>query len=114
MNNNINNQPHNASNPASTMNDGRIGPLPAAINEVNPVPAPDAYAISRLIKSGGKVTGYELSNGQQVGKDQAIGMARNGKISGVAVATNQGTEYLRSMADGTESNNLDSLPSITI
>lgn len=82
-------------------------------NEVNPVASPDAQSIARLIKSGGKVTGYELSNGNQITREEGVQMAKAGQIKGVAVAVNQGTEYLRSFADGSESNNLDTLPSIT-
>ena len=40
-------------------------------------------------------------------------MAKMGEIAGVAVATKKGNEYLRSLPDDDESNNLGNLPSIT-
>ena len=40
-------------------------------------------------------------------------MAKNGKILGVTVATNKVNEYLRSLTDDSEGNNLSNLPSIT-
>jgi tRNA-dihydrouridine synthase len=43
--------------------------------------------------------------------DQAIMMARDGKIEGVNVAkARNGKEYLRSNPDASEANNLDNLP----
>ncbi|MGL5692937.1 MAG: DUF3892 domain-containing protein [Peptostreptococcaceae bacterium] len=94
-------------------NDGIIGGLPKNINEVVPNPQSDALRVCKLIKHSGDVVGYELSNGQQINKDEGIQMAKNGQISGVAVATNKGNEYLRSLPDGTENNNLSNLPSIS-
>ncbi len=85
-----------------------------ASNTFAQIPTPNANAcdIVAVQKSGSTVTGYQLSNGQVVDKQQAISMAKSGGIRGVGVATNQGTEYLRSLPDNTTSNNLDSLPSI--
>ena len=40
-------------------------------------------------------------------------MAKNGKIVGVTVATNKVNEYLRSLTDDSEGNNLSNLPAIT-
>jgi len=43
--------------------------------------------------------------------DEAIMMARDGKIEGVSVAkAKNGREYLRSNPDDSEANNLDNLP----
>lgn len=43
--------------------------------------------------------------------NEAIMMARDGKIEGVNVAkARNGREYLRSNPDGSEANNLDNLP----
>ncbi len=77
-----------------------------------PTPNPNACTIVAQVKSGSTVTGYQLSNGQTVDMQQAISMAKNGEISGVGVATNQGTEYLRSLPDSNPSNNLSNLPPI--
>ncbi|MGL5313960.1 MAG: DUF3892 domain-containing protein [Peptostreptococcaceae bacterium] len=93
-------------------NDGMIGNLPKNINEEVPVPNSNAKKITKLVKHSGEVVGYELSNGQRVSKDEGIQMAKIGEISGVAVALNKGNEYLRSLPDETENNNLGSLPTI--
>ena len=94
-------------------NDGMIGNLPKNINEEVPVPNTDAKKITKLVKYSGEVIGYELSNGQRVNKEEGIQMVKMGEISGVAVALNKGHEYLRSLPDETENNNLGSLPTIT-
>lgn len=96
----------------NNLNDGMIGPLPAAINKVNPVPDADAVSVTGLIKQSGRVNGYQLSNGQQVTKDQGVDMAKNHKIRGVGVAQNKGSEYLRALPDGNQSTNLSSLPTV--
>jgi hypothetical protein len=40
-------------------------------------------------------------------------MAKENKIKGVAVAEKKGTEYLRSLPDDNENNNLGNLPSVS-
>lgn len=94
-------------------NDGIIGNLPKNINKEVPTPNADAKRITKLVKHDGDVVGYELSNGQRVSKDEGIQMAKIGEIAGVAVATRKGNEYLRSLPDENENNNLGNLPSIT-
>ena len=94
-------------------NDGMIGNLPKNINKEVPTPNADAKRITKLVKHDGDVVGYELSNGQRVSKDEGIQMAKMGEIAGVAVATRKGNEYLRSLTDENENNNLGNLPSIT-
>lgn len=86
--------------------------FPASINKVNPVPDDNALSITGLIKHSGKISGYQLSDGQQVSKEQGVQMAKDNHIRGVGVAVNQGTEYLRTLPDGNEDNNLGNLPSI--
>lgn len=94
------------------MNDTqRFGHLPANINLVTPVPNADAQSIARLVKERGKVTGYELSDGRTLSKQEGVTLAKQGGIRGVAVASRGGSEYLRSLPDGDESNNLADLPS---
>lgn len=39
----------------------RIGNLPANINIMNPVPNKDAKTIMKLIRTNGKISGYQLS-----------------------------------------------------
>lgn len=89
-------------------------PLPMrALNEV-PSPRSDAQAIIGLVKNSGKVTGYQLSSGTIVDKMQGVTMAKQGEIRGVGIAHRNGTEYLKSIPDGTENNNLSNLPSVSI
>ena len=40
-------------------------------------------------------------------------MAKTGDIKGVGIAHRKDSEYLKSLPDGTEGNNLSNLPSIT-
>jgi len=93
--------------------DGRIGNLPVNINSVIPTPRPDAMHITQLVKHSGRIEGYLLSNGQTITKEQGVSLAKSGEINGVAVATRNGSEYLRSLPDGQEENNLGSLPSVS-
>ena len=90
---------------------GRIGNLPANINIMNPVPNKDAKSIVKLVRKDGKVSGYELSDGQVLSKREVVQLAKQGGIRGVAIASRNGSEYLRSLPDGDESNNLGDLPS---
>ncbi len=89
------------------------GNLPIGINTFTPNPKPDAKEITALVKQSGKVTGYQLSNGQKVSKSDAVTLAKEGEIKNVGVATRKGNEYLRSLPDGSEGNNLGNLPSVT-
>ena len=97
----------------SNLNDGMIGNLPLNINKEVPIPQPNAQNIIKLVKHSGEVIGYELDNGEKISKEQGISMAKEGKILGVAVAMRNGEEYLRTLPDGVEGNNLSSLPSIS-
>lgn len=86
--------------------------LPMNINLVTPVPRPDARSIARLVRRGGRVEGYELSDGAMLTKEEGVALAKQGGIRGVAVAVRNGSEYLRSLPDGQEQNNLGALPSV--
>lgn len=97
----------------NNLNDGMIGNLPKNINKDIPTPGPNAVSISKLVKHSGEVVGYELENGERVSKDEGIVMAKEGKLLGVAVATRKGEEYLRTLPDGAEGNNLSSLPTVS-
>ena len=90
---------------------GRIGNLPANINIMNPVPNKDAKNITKLVRKNGKISGYELSDGTVLSKREGVALAKQGGIRGVAIASRNGSEYLRSLPDGDESNNLGDLPS---
>jgi len=78
-----------------------------------PEPKADAQQITALVKEGGRITGYQLSDGRVLGKEEGIQLARQGGIRGVGIAARNGTEYLKSLPDGSEANNLGNLPSIT-
>lgn len=73
----------------------------------------DAREIVGLVKSSGKITGYQLSDGKTVSKEKGVAMAKAGEIKGVGVAHRGDTEYLKSIPDGSENNNLGNLPSVS-
>lgn len=78
-----------------------------------PTPNEDASEISALVKDGGRVTGYQLSDGRTLDKEDGVELAKAGGIRGVGVSVRNGNEYLKSLPDGTESNNLGNLPSVS-
>ncbi len=84
----------------------------AALDDV-PTPKADAKEIIGLVKSSGRITGYRLSDGATVSKEEGVAMAKAGDIKGVGVAHRKDSEYLKSLPDGTEENNLGNLPSVT-
>jgi hypothetical protein len=73
----------------------------------------DAKRIVGLVKESGRVTGYQLSDETFVSKPQAVSMAKQGQIAGVGIAHRGDTEYLKSIPDGSENNNLGNLPSVS-
>lgn len=79
-----------------------------------PSPAPNARSITGLVKERGKVAGYRLSDNTVLEKALAVQLARQGGIIGVGIAHRGDTEYLKSIPDGSESNNLSNLPSISL
>ncbi len=74
----------------------------------------DAKRIVGLVKQGGKVTGYQLSDSSIVSKSEAVQMAKQGGIAGVGIAHRKDSEYLKSIPDGSENNNLGNLPSVSM
>jgi len=83
-----------------------------AMSEI-PTTQANARHITGLVRDGGRITGYQLSDGQVVDKDEGIELARKGMLAGVGIAVNRGNEYLKSLPDQTEENNLGNLPAIT-
>lgn len=73
----------------------------------------DAREIVGLVKHSGKIDGYQLSDGSTVSRDEGVRMAKNGEIKGVGVAHRRDTEYLKSIPDDSENNNLGSLPTVS-
>ncbi len=86
-----------------------------AINTLDDIPEAknDAREIVGLVKSSGRVTGYQLSDGSKVSKQEGVDLAKGGGIKGVGIAHRKDTEYLKSLPDGKEGNNLNNLPSIS-
>ena len=76
-----------------------------------PEPRDDALSIVALIKDAGHISGYELSDGSVVSREEGVRMARDGRIKDVGIAHKKDTEYLRSLPDNSEDNNIGSLPS---
>lgn len=74
----------------------------------------DAKRIVGLVKQSGKVTGYKLSDDSIVSKSDAVQLAKQGGIAGVGIAHRKDTEYLKSIPDGSENNNLSNLPSVSM
>ena len=74
---------------------------------------PSAKRIVGLVKEGSRITGYQLSDNSIVEKQQAVDMAKQGQIAGVGIAHRGNTEYLKSIPDGSENNNLGNLPSVS-
>ena len=74
---------------------------------------PNAKRIVGLVKEGGRITGYQLSNNSIVEKQQAVEMARQGQIADVGIAHRGDTEYLKSIPNGNENDNLGNLPSVS-
>ena len=79
------------------------------------IPHPNLYAkrIIGLVKEGGRITGYQLSDNSIVEKQQAVDMAKQGQIAGVGIAHRGDKEYLKAIPDGSENNNLGNLPSVS-
>ena len=73
----------------------------------------NAKRIIGLVKEGGRITGYQLSDNTILTKQQAVDMAKQGRIAGVGIAHRGDTEYLKSIPDGSENNNLGNLPSVS-
>ena len=82
---------------------------------IDQIPQPNANAkrITGLVKEGGRIIGYQLSDNSIVEKQQAVNMAKQGQIAGVGIAHRGDTEYLKSVPDGEENNNLGNLPSVS-
>lgn len=84
----------------------------SALDDI-PTPSNNAKNIVALLKEQGRVSGYKLSDGQIVSKEEGVAMARDGQINGVGIAHRKGSEYLKSLPDGSEDNNLSHLPTVS-
>ena len=95
------------------MSDIDLTKLPLMALQDIPKPNADAQPIVALVKEGGRITGYKLADGRLLSKEEGIELARQGGIQGVGIATRNGSEYLKSLPDSSENNNLGNLPSVT-
>ena len=86
--------------------------LPKAALDDIPTPKENALSITGLVKDKGRISGYQLSDDRIVSREEGIHMAKSGMIRGVGIAHNGDTEYLKSLPDDTEDNNLSSLPTV--
>ena len=86
-----------------------------AKNTLDQIPdtAPNAKRIIGLVKQGGKITGYQLSDESFVTKPEAVSLAKQGQIAGVGIAHRGETEYLKAVPNGNENDNLGNLPSVS-
>ena len=79
------------------------------------IPHPNAGAkqIIGLVKEDGRITGYQLSDKTIVSKQDAVNMAKQGQIADVGIAHRGDTEYLKSIPNGSENDNLGNLPAVS-
>lgn len=94
------------------MNKNISSELPKAAMDEIPTPKADAVSITGLVKNSGRVSGYQLSDDRIVSREEGVSLAKSGEIKGVGIAHNKDTEYLKSIPDDTEDNNLSSLPTV--
>ena len=73
-------------------------PVKQTLNQI-PQTNSNPKRIVGLVKEGGRITGYQLSDNSIVEKQQAVNMAKPGRISGVGIAHRGDTEYLKSIPD---------------
>ena len=73
----------------------------------------NAKRIVGLVKEGGRITGYKLSDESFVSKPEAVSMAKQGQIEGVGIAHRGDTQYLKAIPNGSENDNLGNLPSVS-
>lgn len=94
------------------MNENIFSALPKAALDEIPTPDSDAVSITGLVKSGGRISGYQLSDERIVSREEGVSLAKAGKIKNVGIAHNKDTEYLKAIPDDSEDNNLSSLPTV--
>ena len=72
----------------------------------------NAKRIVGLVKEGGRITGYKLSDETFVSKPEAVSMAKQGQIAGVGIA-HRGDTYLKSIPNGSKNNSPGSLSAVS-
>lgn len=86
--------------------------LPKLALDDIPSPAENAVEITGLVKHRGRIEGYQLSDERIVSRSEGVALAKAGGIRGVGIAHRRDTEYLKSVPDDSETNNLSSLPTV--
>lgn len=94
------------------MNESLRSELPKLALDEIPTPSADAVSIIGLVKHRGRIEGYQLSDDRIVSRNEGVAMAKAGEIRGVGIAHRKDTEYLKSIPDDNETNNLSSLPTV--
>jgi hypothetical protein len=86
------------------------------MNTLSAIPKQMASAkkITALVRRGGKITGYQFADGSVLNKTEAIRLAKKGGIQGVGIAKRNGSEYLKTLPDGSNKTNLTGLPTATL
>ena len=79
-----------------------------------PLANENAKRIIGLVKDGGRIIGYQLSDKTIVSKQDAVNMAKQGQIAAVGIAHRGDTEYLKSIPNGSENDNLGNLPAVAL
>ena len=74
---------------------------------------PNAKHIIGLVKEGGRITGYKLSDETFVSKPEAVSMAKQAQIEGIGISHRGNAEYLKFIPSGSENDNLGNLPSVS-
>jgi len=92
---------------------GNLASLPMRAMREIPRANANAAHITGLVKERGRVSGYQLSNGNILDKASAVNLARSGGIQGVGISSRKGSEYLKSLPDGSGTNNLNALPTVS-
>lgn len=109
----MNNKNNNNNTTSADNTNGTISSiLPLAAMDEIPTPNDNAATITGLVKRKGRIVGYQLSDNRIVTRDEGVALAQAGDIKGVGIAHKKETTYLKSIPDGTESNNLSSLPTV--
>ena len=78
-----------------------------------PLTKDNAKRIIGLVKEDGRITGHQLSDKTIVSKQDAVNMAKQGQIASVGIAHRGDTEYLKSIPNSSENDNLGNLPAVS-
>lgn len=61
------------------MNENRTAALPKAALDEIPTPDPDAVSITGLVKSRGRISGYQLSDDRIVSREKGVSLAKQAR-----------------------------------